>query len=318
VEGPDAVRECIADLAGRESAPLLALREGLFKAARDHTLDTGARGLTGHTGSDSSTISGRMNRYGQWGGTIGENISYGVSEGREIVIQLLIDDNVPNRGHRTNNMDKNFGCVGVSIGSHSVYETMCVIDFASQYVSTNNAAEQQEEQQRASARFEMRNDPDARNWDIARLDTAKDVNWLTGLEKDVMLELNKLRSDPQKYVRLYLNPNRAGYQALLSASPVALLTLERGLCLAAKDSNGGLADRIKRYGTWRSGSVASTAVSGPYQNSKEIIADLLDNYSERVLDVGSKHIGFSVRSHEEYGLRCDFIFAATYTSNPVN
>jgi uncharacterized protein YkwD len=314
-EGPAAVQECIADLSSRESAQVLVLREGLFKAARDHTRDTGAKGIVGHTGSDSSTISGRMNRYGQWGGVMGENISYGASDGREIVIQLLIDDNVPNRGHRANNMDKNFGCVGVSIGPHTRYATMCVIDFAGQYISANNTAEQQEEEKRATARFEARNDPDAKNWDIGKLDTAKDASWLTGIEKDVTLELNKLRSDPQKYARLYLNPNHAAYRALLSARPMALLNLERGLCLASTDSSGGLGDRIKRYGVWRSGSVSSTAISGPYQNAREIVADLLGGYSERVLDTGNKHIGFSVRFHE-YGLRCNFIFAATYTSNP--
>jgi hypothetical protein len=316
VEGPAAVQECIADLSTRESAQILVLREGLFKAARDHTRDTGAKGIVGHTGSDSSTISGRMNRYGQWGGTMGENISYGASDGREIVIQLLIDDNVPNRGHRTNNMDKSFGCMGVSIGSHTRYETMCVIDFAGQYISTNNTAEQQEEEKRVTARFEVRNDPDAKNWDIGKLDTAKDMSWLTGIEKDLMLELNKFRSDPQKYARLYLNPNHAAYRALLLASPVALLSLERGLCLASTDNNGGLGDRIKRYGVWRSGSVSSSAISGPYQNGREIVMDLLVSYSERVLDSGNKHIGFSVRFHNEYGLRCNFIFAATYTSNP--
>ena len=315
VEGPAAVLECIDDLSGRESAPILVLREGLFKAAKDHTRDTGAKGIFGHTGSDRSTISGRMNRYGQWGGVIGENISYGAGDGREIVIQLLIDDNVSNRGHRANNMDKNFGCVGVSIGSHTRYETMCVIDFASQYISANNTAEQQEEEKRAAARFEVRNDPDAKNWDIAKLDTAKDASWLTGIEKDVMLELNKLRTDPQNYARLYLTPNHAAYRTLLLASPSALLTLERGLYLASKDSSGSLGDRIKRYGVWRSGGVSSSAISGPYQNARDIVVDLLDSYSERALDTGNKHIGFSVRFHE-YGLRCDFIFAAAYTSNP--
>ncbi|MDR2418052.1 MAG: CAP domain-containing protein [Treponema sp.] len=315
VEGASAVQECIANLSSRESAPLLALREGLFKAARDHALDTGAKGIIGHTGSDSSTISGRLNRYGQWGGIMGENISYGPNEGREIVIQLLIDDNVPSRGHRTNNMNKNFACVGVSIGTHTRYETICVIDFSTQYISTNNTAEQQDEENRAAARFQTRNDPDAKNWSIEKLDTAKNLNWLTGIEKDVMLELNKLRSDPQNYARLYLNPNHAAYRTLLLASPAPLFTLEQGLCLASKDNSGSLGDRIKRYGSWRSSSVSSTMISGPYQNGRDIIADLLNGSSERTLDATIKHIGFSVRFHE-YGMRGDFIFTAAYTSNP--
>jgi uncharacterized protein YkwD len=33
--------------------------------------------------------------------TVGENISYGTTKPREIMIALAIDDGVPDRGHRT-------------------------------------------------------------------------------------------------------------------------------------------------------------------------------------------------------------------------
>jgi hypothetical protein len=36
----------------------------------------------------------------------------------------------------------------------------------------------------------------AEDWDIAALDTARTANYLTELEKDVVLELNKVRSSP--------------------------------------------------------------------------------------------------------------------------
>jgi uncharacterized protein YkwD len=314
-EGPAAVQECIDELSARESAPLLMPREGLVRAARDHMLDTGAKGIVGHTGSDGSTIGGRMNRYGQWGGVMGENISYGADAGREIVIQLLIDDNVPNRGHRTNNMEKSFGSAGVSIGPHTRYGAMCVINFAGRYVSTNNSAEQREEQRRAEADLERRADPDAQNWNTAALDTAKNADWLSGIEKDIMLELNKLRTNPQTYARLYLNPAHRAYPVLMSAAPLPLLALERGLCLAVRDTAGGLGERIRKYGVWRGGSVSSAAVSGPYRSGREIVLDMLEAYSERTLDAGNRHIGFAVRLNE-YGVRCDVIFAALYASNP--
>lgn len=42
-----------------------------------------------------------------------------------------------------------------------------------------------------------RGDPDSANWDISILDTAADVDYLTGVEKDVILEMNKVRTDPK-------------------------------------------------------------------------------------------------------------------------
>ncbi|MDR3303959.1 MAG: CAP domain-containing protein [Treponema sp.] len=316
VEGQDGVLDCIADLAGREAMPPLASREGLFKAAKDHVLDTGPKGITGHTGSDSSTMSGRMNRYGQWGGSAGENISYGEGSGRDIIIQLLIDDGVANRGHRTNNLNKNFGCIGVSIGSHSRYETMCVLDFSNQYASTNNMAEQEEEQKRASNIVQSRSDADARNWDVSRLDMAKDMSFLTGIEKDVMLEFNKVRSDPQKYARLYLAPSSAGYTAIMAGSPLPLLTFERGLYLASKDENGGLGEKVRRYGSLRGGGVLSASIFGGFENGRAVVVYFLNSYSDYVLDAGSNYVGFSVRANAQYGLRCDFIFVGGYVSNP--
>jgi hypothetical protein len=51
-----------------------------------------------------------------------------------------------------------------------------------------------------------RGDPDATNWDITALDTAADVSFLSGIEKDVILEMNKVRTNPQKYAELYIQP----------------------------------------------------------------------------------------------------------------
>jgi uncharacterized protein YkwD len=42
---------------------------------------------------------------------------------------------------------------------------------------------------------------DSSVWPIKKLDTARDVNYLSDDEKDVILELNKVRYDPAKYAR---------------------------------------------------------------------------------------------------------------------
>ncbi|MDR2495391.1 MAG: CAP domain-containing protein, partial [Spirochaetaceae bacterium] len=93
----------------------------------------GPRGTTGHAGSNGSSPRDRLNRYGAWGVNVGENISYGGATGQDIVVQLLIDDGVPSRGHRKNNMESAFAFAGVGVGAHKVYGTMAVLDFAAAY-----------------------------------------------------------------------------------------------------------------------------------------------------------------------------------------
>lgn len=130
VEGVKALRECVTELKKASSKSILQPSEALSKAASDHVKDQSKTGKTGHTGSDRSDFKQRIERYGVWQKQIAENIAYGNSSARQIVIFLLIDDGVQNRGHRKNLLHPAFGAVGVAFGSHPVYETMCVTDFA--------------------------------------------------------------------------------------------------------------------------------------------------------------------------------------------
>jgi len=128
-EGVAAVDEAIQAL--KATAPMGPLEPmlGLTLAARDHTKDQGPSGRVGHDGSDGSQPQDRINRYGG-GMRTGENISYGFSAARDIVVQLLVDDGWPGRGHRVNLLQPAYEQVGVSIGSHREYGVMCVMDFA--------------------------------------------------------------------------------------------------------------------------------------------------------------------------------------------
>lgn len=76
-EGPAAVEEAIEFLKTAEPVSELEWRSGMARACEDHVNDTGAQGLTGHTGTDGSSPYERMNRYGMWGTYAAENISYG-------------------------------------------------------------------------------------------------------------------------------------------------------------------------------------------------------------------------------------------------
>jgi len=137
-EGTPAVDECASDM--DETAPMNPLdpSEHISLAAADHAQDLSVTGDTGHIGSDSSDFSARIERYGQWLISIGEIISYGPATGREIVVGLLIDDGVSDRGHRRNILNPNFRLIGIAIEDHPAYGNVCVIEFAADFVITES------------------------------------------------------------------------------------------------------------------------------------------------------------------------------------
>lgn len=132
-EGVKAVEEAIRFLRSAEPVAKLKISEGLSRAARDHVSDQSRSGKTGHIGNDGSKPYERMERYGSWEGLSGENIAYGDDSARMIVMQLIIDDGVPTRGHRENILSQEFRYTGVAVGGHPIYRTMCVIDYAGEF-----------------------------------------------------------------------------------------------------------------------------------------------------------------------------------------
>ncbi|WP_346854051.1 CAP domain-containing protein [uncultured Draconibacterium sp.] len=129
-EGVKALYECVRELKKARSLDIMQPSEALSRAASDHQKDQAKTGNTGHSGSDRSDLKIRIERYGTWQDRIAENIAYGNTSARQIVIFLLIDDGVKNRGHRTNLLHPAFKNVGIACGKHPVYRTMCVMDFA--------------------------------------------------------------------------------------------------------------------------------------------------------------------------------------------
>ncbi len=129
-EGVAALHECVKVLSKETAKPLVLPNLELYKAASDHQKDQSRSGKTGHSGSDNSNLRTRIERHGQWQKQIAENIAYGNTSARQVIVFLLIDDGVKSRGHRITLLNPDLKFVGVACGSHPKYNTMCVMDFA--------------------------------------------------------------------------------------------------------------------------------------------------------------------------------------------
>jgi hypothetical protein len=79
----------------------------------------------------------RLNKYGT-STSVGENIAYGTTGGKAIVLQLIIDDGVASRGHRENIFKSTFKFVGSATSTHVTYGTETVIDYAGDSGITTN------------------------------------------------------------------------------------------------------------------------------------------------------------------------------------
>lgn len=132
-EGVSALRDAIQALKRASPAPLLSPDIRLTKASRDHQKDQSSNGSTGHTGTDGSTSQTRINRYGEWNISMGENIFYGDPDAHSVVLHLVIDDGIPGRGHRSNFLNSSYRLVGVAMGKHPGWRNVCVMDFANSF-----------------------------------------------------------------------------------------------------------------------------------------------------------------------------------------
>lgn len=134
-EGTGAIDEAVRFLRSAQPMQALTLSAGMSRGAADHCADQ-ARGAMGH-----GNPSARMNRYGRWSVLWGENIAYGKTNARDIVMALIIDDGQPARKHRKNIFNPTFNYAGVGYGPHARYGSVCTTDFAGGYAERGQAAE---------------------------------------------------------------------------------------------------------------------------------------------------------------------------------
>jgi uncharacterized protein YkwD len=137
-EGTAALDEAIRFLQSAQPLPALTLSPGMSRAAADHCADQ-ANGGFGHEGRDRSHAGQRIARYGNFSGGWAENISYGKSTARDVVLALIIDDGLPARKHRKNIFNPSYNFAGAAFGAHARFGTMCSMDFAGGYAERGEA-----------------------------------------------------------------------------------------------------------------------------------------------------------------------------------
>lgn len=128
-EGIAAVDEAIRVLRRQPPVRTVSAATLLTRAARDHVEEQGPRGVTGHPSANGDRVRQRLVRRGG-GDYVAEVITYGPPSAVEVVRQLIVDDNVPDRGHRRSVYATQWAYAGAACGPHKRYKVMCVVTFA--------------------------------------------------------------------------------------------------------------------------------------------------------------------------------------------
>jgi len=97
-----AMRELILELKETPSLNELIPSSGLYLAAEKHGYRQAPSNYIDHLGEDGSWPLDRIKEEAQWVTDGNENIARGLGSPRDIILQLLIDSGVPERGHRKN------------------------------------------------------------------------------------------------------------------------------------------------------------------------------------------------------------------------
>lgn len=101
-QGLTAVKEAIELLLNLEPLHPLKFSLQLENAAHDHVKDQCCIKNVGHIGTDGTTPSDRVRKYGEWSHRIGENIRVHMASAEEMVVGWVISDGSNSRESRLN------------------------------------------------------------------------------------------------------------------------------------------------------------------------------------------------------------------------
>lgn len=176
---------------------------------------------------------------------------------------------------------------------------------------------------------------EATAWNLNTVDTARKVDYLSTLEKDVLLEINKARTDPRAYAALYLlpyvkngNASAAMKECIIemkNTKALKALQPSKKLALAAKEwvnvqgpgggfGHGNIGERIHKQGLYPH--TCGENISYGRNDAKEMIIKLLEDDKEpnrghrkNILSRAYTHVGIGFGPHKIYRFMCVQDFA---------
>jgi len=194
--------------------------------------------------------------------------------------------------------------------------------FAAISVSCGNTAEYDYEDLEAYSKTHT----EATAWDLNAVNTASTAKYLSELEKDVLLEINKARTNPRAYAALYLLPFvRSGNASaamkeciieMRDMKAVNALQPGKGLTLAAKEwvalqgpseytgHDMNTDPRIRKHWSCRTW---GENISYGYNDARKIIIQLLEDdgvssrgHRKNILSRAYTHVGVGCGAHKKY------------------
>mgnify|MGYP000193249406 CR=1 FL=1 len=125
-EGNVAVKEAIEYLKEHKPLPEISSKNGCYLAAKEHAEDMAKSGVAGHTGSNGSTMSTRIDKQGRWKGGISENVAFSQYNALDFLLYWIVDDGMASRADRKNLFNPAFKVCGIAAGPHPKFKT-CVV-----------------------------------------------------------------------------------------------------------------------------------------------------------------------------------------------
>ena len=99
-------------------------------SAKDHVDYIGPIGSCHPLGENGTLPNERIEKYCSFGSTWAESISFNGVKSKQILEYLIVCDGIPSRGNRKNIFSKEVSFMGLSVGPHTEFTSVCVVDWA--------------------------------------------------------------------------------------------------------------------------------------------------------------------------------------------
>jgi hypothetical protein len=122
------IESLMKELKNMQPMDVIEPQYDLYEVAKKHATEMGMHGKTGHISLSGESYETRAKNLSKRYQKAQENCQYGYSDALSIVIDLLIDEDIPDLSHRKSLLNKEVKYIGASIKKHKIYRYNCVIE----------------------------------------------------------------------------------------------------------------------------------------------------------------------------------------------